>query len=213
MRKVAVSLAIAMLVFLCVASGMLRGSANSPKTNPAAAQQPARAPAIDPPGTVNGATSPDMIPDRVAYSLVFRLISSQHGDEARQRIRSYVRQLGLGKKTCETSTLPGSDESDIEAFLAAADEYGQRVGILDRQVKEIKDRNWPNPSPQVMLQLEQLQKRKEAIADEIINSLSRRISKDGLMAVRTSIGDRVKHRVKIRPDPPSPSHQGDTHMN
>ena len=60
---------------------------------------------------------------------------------------------------------PNLTDDDINALLVAADEFVARVGVLDRQAKEIKDRHWPNPSAQVMETLRQMQSQKESIAD------------------------------------------------
>lgn len=108
----------------------------------------------DPPGTINGAVNPELIPDRTAYVLLLRLLAGRHTEEERISMKYYLRQ-----------DRPNLTDDDINALLVAADEFVARVGVLDRQAKEIKDRHWPNPSAQVMETLRQMQSQKESIAD------------------------------------------------
>lgn len=156
----------------------------------------------DEPGVINGAKNPQLIPDQVAYSLLFRLVSGTQDAEAKKRIRSYVKQM-VG----ECSNCPGEEatrdknkkkEQDTDAFITIANEFQQRVGVFDQQVIEIKKRNWPNPSPEVMAQLTQLQRQKEAIVDELMASLPKRLSSKGVDKVRSHISERVKRNVKMK---------------
>jgi hypothetical protein len=61
-------------------------------------------------------------------------------------------------------------------LLIAATDFQQRVGTLDEQATRLKRQNRVNPSPAVTMQLAQLQRQKEIIADDIIASLPRRLS-------------------------------------
>src|SRR5262245_50822263 len=47
----------------------------------------------DPTGTIDGATQPDMIPDRVAYSLLFRFLSGRNTEDEKNRARAYLRMI------------------------------------------------------------------------------------------------------------------------
>lgn len=165
----------------------------------------------DPPGTIDGAKNPEMIPDRIAYMLLFRFISTHRKNETEQKqIREYVRQIGLGKQhRCPQSVVPddcslpnvGAGDSDIDALIAAAESFQQQVSVLDAQAKDIKDQTWPNPSPEVIAQLTLLQRQKETLADEIIASLPSQLSPGGLQRVIHHINQRVKHLTKRFPGP------------
>lgn len=182
------------------ATGSLNNGAMKTKNVPKSAiSTPQQTPA-DEPGMIDGAKHPELIPDQVAYSLLFRTISGNQDPEAKKRMRNYVRQMGLGKcPTCPKATATGTDtDQDIDAFIAAADEFQQRVGVLDRQVIEIKRNNWPNPSLEVMAQLTQLQRQKEAIIADIAASLPKRLSAKGVEHVRLHISERVKKHVEIK---------------
>ncbi len=76
------------------------------------------------PGTtrvVDGAVNPELIPDQVAYSLPFRLLSTRHTQEQKKRIQSYITQMDLG---------------DANRLLAVADEFDRRVGVFDRKARK-----------------------------------------------------------------------------
>lgn len=178
-------------------NGAKKNTRNAPKS---AVSTPQQTPA-DETGMIDGAKHPELIPDHVAYSLLFRTISGNQNPEAKNRIRHYVRQMGLGKcPTCPKKAVStGTDtDQDIDAFIATADEFQQRVGILDQQVIEIKKDNWPNPSPEVMTQLTQLQRQKEAIITDIVASLPSRLSAKGVEHLRLHVSERVKKHVKIK---------------
>lgn len=147
----------------------------------------------DPPGTIDGATNPEMIPDSTAYRLLFKVLAGRQTENEKIKVQHYLRQ-----------SQPGLKDEDINALLAAADEYQAHVGLLDKQAKEIKDRHWPNPAPDVMENLRRLQEQKEARVQQVIASLQHRLSADGLRSIERHIHERVKRRVKISPDAQSP---------
>src|SRR6266436_5116269 len=121
--------------------------------------------------------NPELIPDHVAYSAIFRMLSNRHTKDEIDRVRAYVKQMGLGKQNC-TQCPPGfgTADSDVDAFLSAAEEFHQRVQIIDKQVLEINDRTSVNPSAEVMAQLRGLQRAKEAIATELAAYLPARLT-------------------------------------
>jgi hypothetical protein len=214
-RLVFVILSVAALCIVGFTTENLRGSGNSKSVSYSTSSPPQqkRQKKPDPPGTIDGAKNPEMIPDRVAYMLLFRFISNHRKNETEQKqIREYVRQIGLGKQrrcppsvTPEDCSLPDvvSNDSDIDALIAAAESFQQRVSVLDAQAKEIKDRTWPNPRAEVMAQLTSLQRQKESLADELIASLSSRVSVAGLQRLSKHINQRIKHLTKRFPGPPS----------
>lgn len=160
------------------------------------------------PGVIDGSVNPELIPDRAAYTVLFRLVAGHKNPndmEAKKRIRQYVRQMGIGRqncRACDSSQEPNqqaqTDDKDIDAFIAAAEEFQQRASVLDRQVADIKKANFPYPSGAVMATLTKLQHQKEAIVDEIVASLPRRLSADGMEKVRAHVNGRVKRLTKIK---------------
>ena len=86
--------------------------------------------------TVNSGQNSELIPDRIAYLMVFRLLSSYKNEAERNRLRGYVQQnLGI------------TDNNEIEAVFRLADDFKQRTTPLDNQINAIKDRYHPTHSP------------------------------------------------------------------
>jgi uncharacterized membrane-anchored protein YjiN (DUF445 family) len=114
--------------------------------------------------------------------------------------------IGLGKQRkcqgCRPST--GEGDEDIDNFLAAAEDFYQRVSILDRSVAQIKNLNWPKPSSEVIDRLAQLQSQKEAIVKEVAASLRQHLSADGYERVCRHINEHVKLHTKMTPSPTAP---------
>lgn len=208
------TLAALLLALVIGGGGILVATSKSvaKSVNEAADNSPGRAPktpAVNPqqdlpdePGVINGAKNPQLIPDQVAYSLLFRLVSGAQNAEAKMRVRSYVKQM-VG----ECSNCPGEEatkdknkrkEQDTNAFVTTAYEFQQRVSVLDQQAIEIKKLNWPNPSPEVMARLSQLQRQKEVIVAELMASLPKRLSASGANKLRSHVSERVKRNMKMR---------------
>jgi 2',3'-cyclic-nucleotide 2'-phosphodiesterase (5'-nucleotidase family) len=148
----------------------------------------------DPPGTISGAIDKNLIPDHAAYTIFLRFAAHQN-QANKPVVRSYFKFNGFG-------------DADIAAILAVAEDFRQRVAVLDSEVRQIKDRNWPNPDPSVMAQLSQLQQQKEAIVSELVNSLPTRLSSQGQERMNHLIKDRIKAKMKIFPPPPPPGGPG-----
>ena len=157
---------------------------------------------IEVPGTIDGSKNPELIPDSVAYAMLFKTIAGQTTAEKKRSIRSYVSQLGLGEqrcKLCPTSTENG--DGDIDALINAAEEYQQRISRLDIIATKIKGRSWPNPDQKVMKQLEQLQADNDAISRDMMATLPSRLSPTAWTRLQEQINQRVKPGIKIVPGP------------
>ncbi len=149
-------------------------------------------------GFIDGSVNPELIPDQVAYALVFRLLSDRHTEEEQNHARSYLR-MAFGCGNCSDRERATS-EAHISVFLAVLREFERRVGPLDRRAEEIHAQNWrPNPSPAVLAELNALQVQKEAIIVELIASLPVRLGADGAARLHRHINERVKRKTKIGP--------------
>jgi hypothetical protein len=153
----------------------------------------------DKPGVINGAETPDLIPDAVAYSLMFRFISGDQSVLAKQRIRSYVTSFGMEDQHCGNCH-DKMINRDIDTIIAAADEYQRRVSVLDSQAEQIKANNPQVIGTEAMAQLTQLQNQKDAMIAEIMASLPRHLSVKALSKLQSHINLRVKPRTKYKPD-------------
>lgn len=149
----------------------------------------------DPPGTISGAVKPELIPDRVAYNLLFRLISNRPTDEERERIRAYIRQMSIGKPCCNQDPSLGTDEADIDALFSAAEEFRRQLSVLDSRAKDIRKTEKENPSEEAKGQLKLLQKQKEQMVDEVVVSLQRQVSKTGMERIESHVRERVMYAL------------------
>lgn len=153
---------------------------------------------------VDGAQTPEQIPDHVAYALIFRAVAGRHSEAQKKSIRSYVAQLGLGREACESCPRrkepvnPDEPDPEIEALVAAAEEYHRQVGLLDREAKAIKDATWQNPTPAAYAALANLQTRKEELVTSVVAGLVRRLGPDASARLRQNVDGRVKPLTKIR---------------
>lgn len=160
----------------------------------------------DLPGTINGAEHPELIPDHVAYAMLFRLIANREEESSQRSIRAYIRQI-FRCEDCEKTPGQGKAQSnnpDIDALLAVAQEHHERIGVLDRQAATLKGRSWPDPAPEVMAKLTELQTQNDALSAALANSLSHRLSAKGMGSLRQHIVERVKPNIKIVPGPQPP---------
>lgn len=167
------------------------------KNTPITPQALAASTQQDLPGMIDGAKNPEKISDQVAYSALFRFIAAHQTPEEKNSIRAYIRQMGLGK------------DVDVDAVIAAADDFQQRIGALDSQAAEIKDRHFfkdsagefhPNGSiatSEEHAQLKRLQRQKESIVNDIAASLSQRLSVEGSAKVHEHVNERIKRKIKI----------------
>jgi hypothetical protein len=153
----------------------------------------------DHPGTINGAQQPERIPDRAAYSILFRVLSNRNTEQEKQRARAYVRHVLACSKCNKTK----EDDTDADAILTLVEEFNQKVKNLDSEVKRLKDTHWPQPGAQVMARLQEMQVQKDKVMDELISSLPKRLSIDGLEKIKAHIG-RMKTKMKVVPSPQSP---------
>ena len=169
-----------------IATGTL-GKTEKAKPAPPVAVNPTAAPqeqnSTDPPGTIDGAKNPELIPDHVAYAILFRLLSDRNTEEEKARVRVYIRQMvlrctGCGQRTEENqhATL---DDVDTEALVAVAEKFHQRAKALEKPAAEIKGRKWPEPEPEVAAKFRALESQNEDLAMETAYSLPNHLSAAG----------------------------------
>lgn len=153
-------------------------------------------------GIIDGAVNPEMIPDRIAYTLLFRVIglAQESTDLEQERVSSFVKDTGIEGK-------------DTDRLLAVAREFRRQVGSLDDQVAEIKDRYWPNPGPDVMDKLGQLQNEKEAIVEKLVTSLPSYLGQDAHRSLHGWVNDHIKHKIKLALAPPNAANPHHTSLH
>lgn len=138
-----------------------------------------------PPGSIDGTANPELIPDEVAYSLLFRLLSQRDTKEDEVKIRAYIKQMNL---------------TDAKGLLAVVDEFERRVGKLDRKAQKIHEQHGANLDSQALAELNDLEKQKKEIIAEIVEKLPERIDVNSLDSIRIHVKERVKRNVKMIPE-------------
>lgn len=132
------------------------------------------------PGTINGLSNPELIPNRAAYLILFRLIANRRTPEERNRIESYIRgMLNIRCRSCgalnervnieNTGRTPEQERADIDAVFATVEEFNQQVELLDNQARVARERR--RSDPQARQQLIALQAQKNALVESKIATL------------------------------------------
>lgn len=176
---------------------------SSRSMSPPMTPQPARAAQEQSPDIIDGSTTPELIPDQVAYTLLFRFLSNRDTDDEKQRARSYLK-LVFGCGECDTEAEHkahgASEEAHIMAFTGVIKQFERRVGALDRRAQEIHDRYGPNLSSRWLAVLNDLQKQKEEIVSNLVASLPNHLDEEGMEKLSRHINERVKRRTKVKPE-------------
>lgn len=151
----------------------------------------------DPEGTIDGAKNPEKIPDKAAYSLLFRFLSGRTTDAEKNRARAYVRMMLRG-----TGCVPpgASEEAHIDSLLAAAEDFNRRASVLDRQAQEVKGNNRFDRSPEKLSKLKGLQKHKDALVMEVVATLPGRLGADVAQKLHEHMNTVFKRKMKIKPN-------------
>jgi len=197
-RKVFIA-CLLLLVFASIAATTSMKAVKAPRGVMSPFAQPERT-------TIDGKLKPEKIPDHIAYSALFRLIAKRDTEAEKQRGRAYIRQA-LGCTACSNQSKPDksreSEEADIDALIAAAEDFNQQVSILDSRAVNIQARYHPEHaplSPEDQKQLKLLKNEKKAIVTSIIDSLPRRLTAEGFLSLKRHIKDHMKHRIKWSTD-------------
>lgn len=146
----------------------------------------------DPPGTIDGAKNPELIPEAVAYELLFLKLSRRTSG----RIPDADRIAALAEKI-------GLSEDEMLRVRNVADEFKLRVSPLDEETKTLKDNHWPDPDPQILSRLQTLQIEKETIISDIISSLPTKISMATMSTLSQFVNGKMKQGIKLHEGPPT----------
>lgn len=171
-----------------------RGGAEAAAAAPAA---PVLNPGLRAPEVlIDGSKNPEKISDHAAYSLLLRFLSGRKTDEEKRRARSYLKMV-FSCSDCKDQAALESHEAEIDAVLAAAGEFEKRVADIDFQAKAIKDRAGAQVRDDDKIKLSGLQKRKEALVDEVTASLHGRLGQKGSQKLRGFVKEHMKPKMKI----------------
>ena len=163
----------------------LTPAASAPASAPPQVAQP------DPPGTIDGAKNPELIPDEVAYRLVLLAMAEPENatDAQKARFQAKVAPAGL-------------DENDIQALFGVLAPFQTQVDSLSAQSSQIlaRDPIPPSGSPDYQ-QLVQLGQQKDTALAQAIGALPARLSSDGATKLQAFV-ETQKTGMKYLPEAP-----------
>ena len=211
MRRLIIVVLISMLTVGIASVVVVMSKSSSAATKPSVIDGATLESSQDRPGTINGLSNPELIPDRAAYLILFRLIANRRTPEERNRVESYIRgMLNIGCKSCGAlreserilNTEQGGrtseqEEADINAVFATMEEFNQQIELLDNQARDTKERR--RSDPQALLRLTALQTQKNILVEDKFEALVRRLSPVSRSRLQSFINERLKQKIKIIP--------------
>lgn len=144
----------------------------------------------DPTGTIDGAATPNLIPDEVAYSLFFNFLAGRTTEKEKNTLKSYMQQAQLA-------------DVNLEALLSTAQEYQRDLNAIDEQRSALLNDNHQGVTG-IENRLNELNQRKLDLVNEKLASLPNRLGKAGAENVRRHVMEYIKRKVKIIPGPVAP---------
>src|SRR5205085_11667319 len=103
---------------------------------------------------------------------------SPESEPEKRHLNAYIAKIGF------------ENDADVNALLTAAAEYRQRIGVVDSKVNAIKgqeSRGSSSRSSETQDGLRELRAQYDSITDDVISSLSSKLSKNGLAKLRRFI--------------------------
>ena len=146
-------------------------------------------PQPDPPGTIDGSVNPELIPDAVAYGLLFLAVAEPENPTSEQRARAWAK-----------ISAAGLTETDFEALLLVLGKLHQEIGIINARLNQIRDHgSLDDPSsPDVALAI-QLGMQFNKLLAETTTILPTRLSRDGIERLHSHLQN-AKRGMKVLPD-------------
>lgn len=181
-----------LLAFLILLSPFLTSNRGFRGTQTQPAQPPPSA-ATDPPGTIDGAKNPELIPDDVAYRLVLLAVAEPEDatDAQKTRFRAKIAPAGLS-------------EQDTEALRLILAALQKELDALNAQANQILARDpLPLAGTPDYQQLVDLSKQRQPVFAEAMSALPARLSVDGVAKLQTYVRS-VKRGMKYLPESPMP---------
>jgi len=156
--------------------------------------QPPPTTATDPPGTIDGAKNPELIPDEAAYQAVFLAFAEHENATEAEKVRFHAK--------IAAARLSNDDEQALFAILAA---FRKQMEAVRAQVSAIMARNpIPHPNSVNYQELMDLTKQYKAVFAEAMSAVPARLSAEGV----AKLDAHVKHEkrgMKYVPDMQAPN--------
>jgi hypothetical protein len=177
----------------CCSKPIALANAAGRQTNPAAGAH-TRTQRPDPPGTIDGAKNPELIPDEVAYKMLFLSIMEPENptevEKARQEAK--LRMIGLSRE-------------DEAGFLARLGEFRDRIGEVGARSEEILKAT-PNLSRDSAewQELSDLDQQAATAVADALEAQRAGLSQNGFAKLRARMLE-FKHTIKAFPTPETDS--------
>ena len=201
MKSLRISLLLIAVILLALSArtpNSTRARADETAAPPTAGNQTAEAPTAqpDPPGTIDGAKNPELIPDEVAYRMLFLGIAEPEDatEPQKARARGKIASAGLS-------------EDDTEAFLRLLAEFHKGWANIDDQVAQIWARNpFPHPLSTDYAQLLGLGKQREDLVANTIFAIPAKLTLEGANKLDAFAKEQKRgmKRIPMADMPPAP---------
>ena len=137
----------------------------------------------DPSGTIDGAKTPNSIPDDVAYSLFFSFVTSHASLDKKHALVAYMKHYEL-------------QDVNAEELISAARKLDEAVSALNSSLAN---------RPRSHSLEEELKQKKAAVVNEAVSSLPNYVGVAGANKVRQHVIEHMKQQIKLVPYAPMPS--------
>jgi hypothetical protein len=164
--------------------------AQTDQTSTTASQAQPPTPRPDPPGTIDGAKNPELIPDEVAYRMLFLAVAEPEDatDEQKARARAKIAAAQLS-------------EEDTQALLSLMADFHKETAAVLAENATIRARNpFPDRLSTDWPIVVELRKRMEANALNTMAALPARLSPEGVAKLQAHLAE-VKRGIKRVPLP------------
>ncbi len=183
------------LIVICVAVFVAATPVHAPSAAPTQlvtlvpVEQPLVNNKTDPPGTIDGAKNPELIPDEVAWKMLFlamaELITAT--DEQKARARGKLAQ----------ALLP---DDDTDAFILLMGQFHEGITAMDSERLQIRARNpFPDAASTDYSRLVELARQRKQLIADTINALPARLSEEGMKNLQSHL-QRQKRGMKYLPE-------------
>ncbi len=181
---------ITVIFSLCavLAVGFATLGGGAPQADAPSAQTTAAVAPQDPPGTIDGAKNPELIPDEVALRMIVLAVAEPPDatDEMKERARSKLNPIGL-------------DEDDAIAFLALLSEFQGQAEDLDEQANAILVRApIPHTASTDYSSLVEIGRQRDQLLGNVVAAIPARLSGQGLERLMAYL-PQAKKGMKITP--------------
>jgi hypothetical protein len=156
-----------------------------------AAGQP-QTPRPDPPGTIDGAENPELIPDDAAYRLVLVAIAEREDatEAEKARFRAKIASAGL-------------DEEDAEGLFRILGSFQKQLDGLNAQASQILARNpLPFAGTPDYQQLVELNKKRVPVFREAMSAIPARLSLEGAAKFQAYVQNEKRRMKYLLESPP-----------